>query len=86
MSIQKAQEKYDNMLPDDEDYEHRYDGDIEVMGVVFKYDDGDLYEIVVPAQMWPLTFNEQQVYAAQADAQAYESWMSAQEERSYYDY
>lgn len=86
MSMQQAQEKYDNMLPPEEAEEHRYDGEIEVMGIVFKYDDGEMYECIVPAQMWPLTYNEQEVYAAKAEAEAYESWLSSQEERSYYDY
>ena len=86
MSIQKAQEKYDNMLPDDEDYEHRYHGEIVVQGIAFNYDDGELYEISVPPELWPLTYNEQEVYLAQADGEAYESWTKSQEEDAYNDY
>lgn len=87
MSLKQAQEKYDSMLPDDdEDYEHRYHGEIIVQGIAFNYDDGELYEISVPPELWPLTYNEQEVYAAQAEAEAYESWTKSQEEDAYNDY
>lgn len=87
MTFQKAQEKYDNMLPDDdEDYEHRYHGEIVVQGIAFNYDDGELYEISVPPELWPLTYEEQRVYLAQADGEAYESWTKSQEEDAYYDH
>jgi hypothetical protein len=87
MSLKQAQEKYDNMLPDDdEDHEHRYHGEIVVQGIAFNYDDGDLYEIVVPPELWPLTLSEQDVYLAQADAEAHATWTKSEEERRYNDY
>lgn len=87
MTFQKAQEKYDNMLPDDdEDYEHRYHGEIVVQGIAFNYDDGELYEISVPPELWPLTYEEQRVYLSQANAEAHEAWTKSEEERRYNDY
>jgi hypothetical protein len=87
MSLKQAQEKYDNMLPDDyDDYEHRYHGEIDVQGVLFSYDDGELYEISVPPELWPLTYEEQRVYLAQAEAEAHESWTKSQEKDAYDDY
>lgn len=87
MSLKALQERYDNMLPDDyDDYEHRYHGEIIVQGIAFNYDDGELYDISVPPELWPLTYEEQRVYLAQADGEAYESWTKSQKEDAYNDY
>jgi hypothetical protein len=87
MSIQKAQEKYDNMLPDDEAEEHNYSGEIDIKGVVFCYEDGKLEQVIVPWDKymnWPDRSRE--LYLEWAEEEAYTSWLSSQEERSYYDY
>ena len=87
MTFQKAQEKYDNMLPDDdEDGEHRYDGEVYVQGIFFIYDDGYLSEISVPPELWPLTYEEQRVYLAEAEAEAHKLWTNSEQEDKYYDY
>ena len=85
-ALQQAQEKYDNMLPPEEQ-EHRYTGEIDIKGVVFCYDDGELQQVILPWDKymnWPDRSRE--LYLDWAEAEAYASWLSSQEERSYYDY
>jgi hypothetical protein len=86
MDIRAAQERYDNQLPDYTVDDHRYDGEIDIKGMVFCYEDGELQQVVVPAEMYMLPHRDREIFLMWAEEEAYTSWLSSQEERSYYDY
>jgi hypothetical protein len=86
MSLAAAQERYDNQVPDYTVEDHRYDGEIDIKGMIFRYDDGELQEVVIPANMYMMPHREREIFFMWAEEEAYTSWLSSQEERSYYDY
>ena len=70
MSLKAAQERYDNMLPDDTESGCTYTGEIWVKGIIFEYEDGILQHVIVPAEMWPLTERECRACQMIADGEA----------------
>jgi hypothetical protein len=70
MSLQAAQQHYDNMLPDDTESECTYTGEIWVKGILFEYEDGILQHVTVPAEMWPLSLRECEGLQMIADGEA----------------
>jgi hypothetical protein len=70
MTLKAAQQRYDNMLPDDTESECTYTGDIWVKGIRFEYEDGILQSITVPSEEWPLTEKQCRAYQMIADEEA----------------
>ena len=70
MTLAAAQERYDNMQPDDTESECTYTGEIWVKGIRFDYEDGILQSVTVPAEDWPLTEKQCRVYQMIADEDA----------------
>jgi hypothetical protein len=70
MTLKAAQERYDNMQPDDTESECTYTGEVMVRGILFEYEDGILQQITVPSELWPLTIKECRTYQMIADAEA----------------
>jgi len=70
MTLRSAQERYDNMQPDDTESECTYTGEIWVKGIRFDYEDGILQSVTVPAEDWPLTEKQCRVYQMIADEDA----------------
>jgi hypothetical protein len=70
MTLQAAQARYDNMLPDDTESVCTYTGEIWVKGIRFDYEDGILQSVTVPSELWPLTIMECRTYQMIADGEA----------------
>jgi hypothetical protein len=89
MTLAAAQERYDNMQPPESEPEHSFTGDVVIDDTLFKFEDGYIIEVstdedgtMIPYDQW--TGSEELV--AKADEEAQASWLSSQEERSYYDH
>ena len=70
MTLSAAQERYDNMQPDDTESECTYTGEIWVKGILFEYEDGILQHVTVPSELWPLTEMQCRAYQMIADGEA----------------
>ena len=70
MTLQAAQQHYDNMQPDDTESKCTYTGEIWVKGILFEYEDGILQYVTVPAEMWPLSLRECEALQMIADGEA----------------
>lgn len=89
MTLRSAQERYDNMQPPESEPKHSFTGDVVIDDTLFKFEDGYIIEVstdedgtMIPYTQW----NGSDELVAKADEEAQTSWLSSQEERSYYDY
>ena len=70
MTLKAAQQRYDNMQPDDTESICTYTGEIWVKGIRFDYEDGILQSVTVPSEIWPLTEMQCRAFQMVADGEA----------------
>ena len=70
MTLKAAQQRYDNMQPDDTESICTYTGEIWVKGIRFDYEDGILQSVTVPSEEWPLAEKQCRAYQMIADGEA----------------